>query len=98
MVAIPLSQVLISGLSDLISVSFALILIGTGMLIVIFLPRQWAMRDAFSQLDDTSTFPESQAELDRQITTTIGDLREAGQPIAGQKPGPELPNRRQSDH
>jgi len=98
MVAIPLSQILISALSDLISVSFALILIGTGMLIVIFLPRQWAMRDAFSLLDDTSTFPESQAELDRQITTTIGDLREAGQPIAGQKPGPELPNRRQSDH
>ncbi len=98
MIAIPLSQVLISAFADLVSVPCALIVIGAGMLFVIFLPRQWAMRAAFSQLDDTPTFPESSEELDQQVTTTIGDLREAGQPIADQRPGPELPNLRQSDH
>jgi len=87
MIALPLSEVVISGMSDLVSVSFSLMVLGGVTLLLVILPRHASVRTAFSALDDEHLFPEE--ALDGAIT--IGRIEDAGQAIADQVVGPEIP-------
>jgi len=86
--ALPLGELVIGGMADLVSVQFALMAVGGITFVLVVLPRHAAVRAAYTKLDDEHVFPE--AGLDDAIT--IGGIEEAGQTIADQVVGPEIGN------
>ena len=87
LIALPVSELIVGAVADLVSVSFALLLLGGVTLVVVLLPHHASMRAAMSSLDDAHVFPESGLAG----TTTIGQIEDAGQEIADQVVGPEIP-------
>ena len=88
MIALPLSEVIIGGVADLVSPSFALLLVGCLTLLLVLIPRHGAPRAAFSAIDDEHVFPEA----DLVNVLTIEDIEEAGGVIPNQIIGPEITN------
>jgi MFS family permease len=87
LIALPASEIVVGAVADLVSVSFALLMLGGLTLVLVLLPRHASMRAAMTSLDDEHVFPES--ELGG--TTTIGEIEDSGQQIADQVIGPEIP-------
>jgi len=73
---------LIGGFSDLTSPSVALLTLGIVALGLVLLPRRLGNHASLARLDAQETFPDH--------AVTIGDIDDAGQPIAGQVVGPEI--------
>ena len=88
MIALPLSEVIIGGIADLVSTSFALILVGGLTLLLVLIPRHAAARAAFTAIDDEHIFPEA----DLAHAMTIEGIEEAGGVIPNQIVGPEITN------
>ena len=88
MIALPASEVIIGGIADLVSTSFALLLIGGLTLLLALIPRHGAARAAFTAIDDEHVFPES--ELAHVMT--IEGIEAAGGVIPNQIVGPEIIN------
>ena len=82
MAALPASELLIGGFSDLTSPSVALLTLGIVALGLVLLPRRLGNHASLARLDAQETFPDH--------AVTIGDIDDAGQPIAGQVVGPEI--------
>jgi len=93
MVVTPLSQLVISGVADLTSVTLALVAMGGVTLLFFFLPHK-KLRTSFALLDDSLGPPTPLTPFDGHHVTSVQELRDAGQPIADQMPGPELPDRK----
>lgn len=87
LVALPASELIVGILADLVSVSLALMMLGGLTLVLVLLPRHGSMRAAMESLDDEHEFPESELGF----ATTIGAIEDAGQEIADQVIGPEIP-------
>ena len=88
MVAMPLSEVLIGGVADLVSTSFALMMVGGLTLLLVLIPRHGAARAAFTAIDDEHVFPEEGLAH----AMTIDAIEEAGGVITNQIVGPEITN------
>ena len=86
--ALPFGELLIGGMADLVSVQFALIVVGAITFILVVLPRHAAVRAAYTKLDDEHVFPEAGLEG----ALTIGGIEDTGQAIADQVVGPEITN------
>lgn len=84
--AVPLSQVIIGNLADLVSLPFALAVVGGLTLVLVLIPHRTAARAAFTALDDAHMFPESGLS----DAVTIGAIEAAGFTIADQVLGPEI--------
>ncbi|CAB4322581.1 MAG: MFS transporter [Actinobacteria bacterium] len=87
LVALPASELVVGAIADLASVSLALMMLGGLTLVLVLLPRHGSMRAAMTSLDDEHVFPESELGF----ATTIGAIKDAGQEIADQVIGPEIP-------
>ncbi len=96
MVATPLSQLVISGVADLTSVTLALLTMGGITLLFFFLPHK-LLRTSFALLDDSLQPPTPLTPFDGHHVTSMQELCDADQPIADQILGPELPDRRDVD-
>jgi len=96
MVAIPVSQELIGLISDYVSVTAALLVIGIVTMVMIVIPHG-AMREGFAIIDDSLTSPTPGLVIEtaegEYVETTIGQIEDQGQPIADQGIGPEVPYR-----
>ena len=86
--ALPVGELIIGGIADLVSVQFALIVVGGTTLILVVLPRHAAVRAAYTKLDAEHVFPESGLEG----ALTIGGIEDTGQTIPDQVVGPEITN------
>lgn len=84
--AVPISQVIIGNLADLVSLPFALAVVGGLTLILVLVPHRTAARAAFTALDDAHLFPESGLSG----AMTIGAIEAAGLTIPDQVLGPEI--------
>jgi len=93
MIALPVSEVLIGGVADLTSDALALFVVGGITVLLVVLPRHASVRVAFTGIDDEHVFPES----DLDSTFTIEQIEDAGQTIADQVLGPEIPNREEAE-
>ncbi len=84
--AVPLSQVIIGNLADLVSLPFTLMVVGGLTVVLVLIPHRTAARAAFTALDDEHIFPESGLTH----TLEIGAIEAAGVTIADQILGPEI--------
>lgn len=83
MAALPASELLIAGFSDLSSPSVALLTLGILAVVLAVVPRRFTTRGSLARLDTVETVPGT--------TMTIGDIDDAGQSIADQVIGAEIP-------